>query len=83
MKIPSWHRSHHTPLQRSSPQDLAKTIARDETSMSTIVLANYSSTEYAAVLSCLLLHFYLFSYLYILDEKDKKRFLTTYKKFTI
>ena len=85
MKILSSHRSHHTPLQRSSPRDLAKTIARDETNMSTmgIVLANYSSTEYAAVLSCLLLHFYLFSYLYILDEKDKKRFITIFKEITI
>ena len=81
MKIPSSHRSHHTPLQRSSPRDLAKTIARDETSMSTIVLANYSSTEHAAVLSCSLLHFYLFRYLYIFVEKDKKRFITTFKEY--
>ena len=62
MKIPSSHRSHHTPLQRSSPRDLAKTIARDETNMSKmgIVLANYSSTEYAAVLS-----FFLYSFSYL------------------
>ena len=80
MKIPSWHRSHHTPLQRSSPRDLAKTIARDETGMSTIVLANYSSTEYAAVLSFFIKHFYLFDYLYILDEKDKKRFITIFRE---
>ena len=35
MEIPSSHRSRHTPLLRSSPRDLAKTIARDETNMST------------------------------------------------
>ena len=69
MKIPSSHRSHHTPLQRSSPQGLAKTITRDETSMSTIVLANYSSTEYAAVLSFFL---YTFSYLDISISLLKK-----------
>ena len=74
MKIPSSHRSHHTPLQRSSPRDLAKTIARDETNMSTIVLANYPSTEYAAVLDYFLQHFYLSKYLYIFIEKGKKRF---------
>ena len=79
MKIPSSHRSHRTPLQRSSPRDLAKTIARDETSMSTNVLANYSSTEYAAIFSCFLLHFYLLRYLYILDEKDKERTFTNIK----
>ena len=80
MKIPSWHRSLHTPLQRSSLRDLAKTIARDETNMSTIgiVLANYS--QCAPVLSCFILHFYLFSYLYILDEKDKKRFITIFRE---
>ena len=82
MKILSSHRSHHTLLQRSSPRDMAKTIARDETNMSTmeIVLANYSSTEYAAVLSCFLLHFYLFRHLYILDEKDKERTFTNIKE---
>ena len=69
VKIPSLHRSHRTPLQRSSPRGLAKTITRDETSMSTIVLANYSSTEYAAVLSFFL---YSFSYLDISISLLKK-----------
>jgi len=43
MEIPSSHSSRHTPLRHSAPRDLAKTIAMDETNMSTIgiVLANY------------------------------------------
>ena len=85
MKIPSSHRSHHTPLQRSSPRDLAKTIARDETNMSTmgIVLANYPKREYAPVLSCFLQHFYLLRHLYILDEKDERSFITIFEEITI
>ena len=35
MEIPSSRRSRHTPPRRSAPRSLAKTIARDETNMST------------------------------------------------
>ena len=36
MEILSSHRSHHTPARRSAPPcSLARTIARDETNMST------------------------------------------------
>ncbi len=35
MEIPSSRRSRHTPPRRISPRSLAKTIARDETNMST------------------------------------------------
>jgi hypothetical protein len=43
MEILSSRRSRHTPPRRSAPRSLAKTIARDETNISTfgIVLANY------------------------------------------
>ena len=36
MEILSLHRSHHTPARRSAPpRSLARTIAREETNMST------------------------------------------------
>ena len=52
MEILSSHRSHHTPARRSAPpRSLARTIARDETNMSTFECTRkLPQHEYALVL---------------------------------
>ena len=84
MEIPSSHSSRHTPLRHSAPRDLAKTIARDETNMSTFdCTRKLPQHEHALVL--LLFHktFILLKHLYIFVEKVKKNFRTFLQQFTI
>ena len=52
MEILSWRRSHHIPARRSAPpRSLARTIARDETNMSTFECTRkLPQHEYALVL---------------------------------
>ena len=79
MEIPSSRRSRHTPPRRSAPRSLAKTIARDETNMSTFdCTRKLPQHEYALVL----FYFHTFIYLkhlYIFIEKGKKNFITISK----
>ena len=60
MEIPSSRRSRHIPHRRSALRDLAKTIARDETNMSTFdCTRKLPQLEHALVLF-LIPDFYLF-----------------------
>ena len=77
-------RSHHIPARCSAPpRSLARTIARDETNMSTFECTRkLPQHEYALVL----FYFHTFIYLkhlYIFIEKGKKSFITIFKEITI
>ena len=84
MEILSSHRSRHTPARRSAPpHSLARTIARDETNMSTFECTRkLPQHEYALVLSYFHTFIYL-KHLYIFIEKGKKSFITIFKEVTI
>ena len=84
MEILSWRRSRHTPARRSAPpRSLARTIARDETNMSTFECTRkLPQHEYALVLFWLTTFIYL-KHLYIFIEKGKKSFITIFKEVTI
>ena len=84
MEILSWRRSRHTPARRSAPpRSLARTIARDETNMSTFECTRkLPQHEYALVLFYLTTFVYL-KHLYIFIEKGKKSFITIFKGITI
>ena len=84
MEILSSHRSRHTPARRNAPpRSLARTIARDETNMSTFECTRkLPQHEYALVLFCLTTFIYL-KHLYIFIEKGKKSFITILKEITI
>ena len=84
MEILSWRRSRHTPARRSvPPRSLARTIARDETNMSTFECTRkLPQHEYALVLSYFHTFIYL-KHLYIFIEKGKKSFITIFKEVTI
>ena len=84
MEILSWRRSRHTPARRSAPpRSLARTIARDETNMSTFECTRkLPQHEYALVLT-IKDNFIYFKHLYIFIEKGKKSFITTFKEITI
>ena len=80
MKIPSSHSRRQAPLQRSAPRDLAKTIARDETNMSTFECTR-KLPQHACTSFILVNNFYL-KHLYIFIEKGKKSFITIFKEIT-
>ena len=77
MEILSSRRSRHTPARRSAPpRSLARTIARDETNMSTFdCTRKLPQHEYALVLFLIPGFIYL-KHLYIFIEKGKKNFIT-------
>ena len=77
MEILSSHRSRHTPARRSAPpRSLARTIARDETNMSTFECTRkLPQHEYALL--------FVLKHLYIFIEKGKKSFIITFKETTI
>ena len=77
-------RSRHTPARRSAPpRSLARTIARDETNMSTFECTRkLPQHEYAIVLFKFPTFIYL-KHLYIFIEKGKKSFITICKEITI
>ena len=78
MEIPSSHRNRHTPPRRSAPRSLARTIARDETNMSTFECTRkLPQHEYALVLSLFHTFIYL-KHLYICIEKGKKSLITIF-----
>ena len=83
MEILSWRRSRHTPARRSAPpRSLARTIARDETNMSTFECTRkLPQHEYALVLFYLTTFIYL-KHLYIFIEKGKKSFITIFEEVT-
>ena len=83
MEILSSRRSRHTPARRSAPpRSLARSIARDETNMSTFECTRkLPQHEYALVL----FYFHTFIYLkhlYIFIEKGKKSFITIFEEVT-
>ena len=81
MEILSSHRSRHTLARRSAPpRSLARSIARDETNMSTFECTRkLPQHEYALVLFWLTTFIYL-KHLYIFIEKGKKSFITIFKE---
>ena len=74
MEILSSRRSRHTPARRSAPpRSLARTIARDETNMSTFECTRkLPQHEYALL--------FVLKHLYIFIEKGKKSFITIFKR---
>ena len=84
MEILSSRRSRHIPARRSAPpRSLARTIARDETNMSTFECTRkLPQHEYALVLFYFHTLIYL-KHLYIFIEKGKESFITIFKEITI
>ena len=74
MEILSWRRSRHIPARRSAPpRSLARTIARDETNMSTFECTRkLPQHEYALL--------FVLKHLYIFIEKGKKSFITIFER---
>ena len=75
MEIPSSHRSRRTPLLRSAPRNLAKTIARDETNMSTFDCTRKLPPNEHALVLCSFSNLYILRHLYIFIEKEVRRIL--------
>ena len=84
MEILSWRRSRHTLARRSAPpRSLARSIARDETNMSTFECTRKLPQHEYAIFLFLFHTFIYLKHLYIFVEEDKKTFVIIWNKNTI
>ena len=82
MEILSWRRSRQIPPQRSAPHSLARTIARDETNMSTFECTRKLPQHENAPISFLIVKLLFISkHLYIFVERGKEGNITILRGF--